>query len=154
MTNLTSFNFDTILQLLVAFVGAYLVAFWFSLVVWTFRDIRARTRDLLLQFLAVLLVLLFSLPGLVLYFVLRPRETLSEAYERSLEEETLLQEIEEQQVCPGCKRRIEADFVVCPTCRTELRRQCNHCKRTLHLSWGVCPYCAGEVTGVRAVKTA
>lgn len=144
-------NFDAILQLLVAFVGAYFVAFWFSLVVWTFRDIRARSRDLLLQLLSVLVVLLFNVAGMVLYFVLRPRETLAEAYERSLEEETLLQEIEEQQLCPGCKRRVDADFVVCPTCRTELKRQCGQCKRVIQLSWGICPYCATEV---RALNTA
>ncbi|MDO8674481.1 MAG: zinc ribbon domain-containing protein [Dehalococcoidia bacterium] len=145
-------NFDAImpfLQLAIAFVGAYLVALWFSLVVWTFRDVRARSRDIILQFMSVLLVLIFSLPGLVLYFVLRPRDTLAEAYERSLEEETLLQDIEERQICPGCQRNIEADFIVCPSCRTELKRQCNQCRRAIRLSWDVCPYCAGAIRVVK-----
>ena len=69
-----------------------------SIVIWTFRDIRSRSRDIFAQILATLMVLvffpLFPLPGLALYMLLRPRETLSEVYERSLEEEALLQGIE------------------------------------------------------------
>ena len=48
------------------------------------------------------MVAILNVPGLLIYIFLRPRETLSEAYERSLEEEALLQEIEEKPVCPGC----------------------------------------------------
>lgn len=34
---------------LTAFAGAFLVALWISLVVWTYRDIRSRARDPLVQ---------------------------------------------------------------------------------------------------------
>ena len=33
-----------ILQLAVVFLGAYLFAVWISMIIWTFRDIRARAR--------------------------------------------------------------------------------------------------------------
>jgi RNA polymerase subunit RPABC4/transcription elongation factor Spt4 len=91
--------------------------------------------------LATLVVLLFGPLGVPIYLILRPRETLAEAYERSLEEEALLQDIEEREVCPGCKRRVEPDFIICPDCHTELKKVCQNCNRLLYLVWSVCPYC-------------
>ena len=129
----------------IAAVGAYLAALWLSLIIWTFRDIRSRTRDILAQILATLVVATFNLPGLVIYFMLRPRETLAEAYERSLEEEALLQGIEDIEECPGCGGRVQPDYIVCPTCHTKLKRACIHCGKPLNLRWTVCPYCTGAV---------
>jgi hypothetical protein len=137
-------NVEFLIQVAVALVVAYFVAFWVAMILWTLRDIRSRTRNMLTAFFAVLLVLVFSLPGLILYLLLRPRETIAEAYERTLEEESLLQEIEEQGACPKCKARVEDDFLLCPNCRTRLKKICSGCGRSLHLKWGVCPYCARE----------
>ena len=134
-------NIGVILQVIIALFGAFFLAFWVSLVIWTFRDVRSRSRDIFAQLLATLMVLVFNLPGLFLYFILRPQETLVEAYERSLEEEALLQDIEERSVCPGCKRKIQSDFVICPDCHTRLKKSCPNCRRLLHLKWNVCPYC-------------
>lgn len=125
-------------------LGAYLAVLWLSLAVWTYQDLGSRSRDGLAQALAALLVLVFSLPGLILYLLLRPRETLAEAYERSLQEESLLQAIEEQLVCPNCRRRVEPEYLVCPTCRTHLKRPCPSCQRPLQLRWEVCPYCGQQ----------
>lgn len=136
---------DTIIQIVVALVGAYAAAFWFCLVVWTFRDIQKRSRDVVVQVLATALVLLFNVPGLILYTILRPPETLAEAYARSLEEESLMQDIEDRQACPNCKRRVRSDYKVCPTCRAELKRPCTQCGRLLQLGWRVCPYCGIDV---------
>jgi RNA polymerase subunit RPABC4/transcription elongation factor Spt4 len=136
----------TVIQVVLALVGAYGAAFWFCLVVWTFRDIQKRSRDALVQILATILVLLFNVPGLILYTILRPPETLAEAYARSLEEESLIQDIEERQSCPGCKRQVQADYQVCPTCQTQLKRPCTSCGRLLQLGWRICPYCGVDAT--------
>ena len=137
-----------------ALLGAFLTAMWIAVVIWTFRDIRSRSRDIFAQILATLMVLvffpLFPLPGLVLYVILRPRETLSEIYERSLEEEALLQGIEERMACPGCNRRIEEEFMICPTCHTRLKKACPACGRLLHLRWNICAYCGAVQTSVKA----
>jgi RNA polymerase subunit RPABC4/transcription elongation factor Spt4 len=137
-----------------ALFAAFLTAVWISVVLWTFRDIRARTRDVFAQILATIMVLIFfpffPFPGLILYFLLRPRETLSEVYERSLEEEALLQGIEERMACPGCNRRIEEEFMVCPTCHTRLKKACPACGRLLHLRWNLCPYCGAVQTTAKA----
>jgi RNA polymerase subunit RPABC4/transcription elongation factor Spt4 len=136
-----------------ALLGAFMTAMWIAVVIWTFRDIRSRSRDIFAQILATLMVLiffpLFPLPGLVLYLILRPRETLSEIYERSLEEEALLQGIEERLACPGCNRRIEEDFMICPTCHTRLKKACPACGRLLHLRWNICAYCGAVQTAVK-----
>ncbi len=132
---------ETIIQVVIALFGAYTTAFWFCLIVWTFRDIQKRTHDVLVQILATLLVLLFNLPGLLLYTILRPPETLAESYARSLEEESLMQDIEERHACPNCKYRVEPDYMICPSCSTELKRACPSCNRLTHLGWQICPYC-------------
>ena len=132
--------------------GAYFIAFWFSLIVWTFRDIRTRSRDLFTQALGTLLVVPpppVNLGGLILYFILRPRETLAEMYERSLEEEALLQGLEDVDVCSACKQLVEPDYVICPHCYTQLKRKCADCGRLLELDWTVCAYC-----GSRSLHTA
>ncbi len=144
---------ETIVQIVVALLGAYVAAFWFCLVVWTFRDVQKRTRDVLVQVLATLLVLLFNLPGLLLYTILRPPETLAEGYARSLEEESLMQDIEERQACPKCKHRTEPDFQVCPSCSTQLKRPCASCSRLLELGWRTCPYCGSVAEQLQLERT-
>ena len=132
-----------ILLAIVAFISAFTAAFWMSLIIWTFRDMRLRSRDIFAQLLASLVVLIFGPLGMLIYLILRPQETLSEAYARTLEEEALLQDItEEQPVCPECKRRIEPDFIICPACHTELRKACPNCGRLMLMRWEICPYCA------------
>ncbi len=122
-------------------IGAYLVAIYIGLVVWTFRDIRSRTRDVLGQILAVLLVAVFTLPGVLIYVLLRPKETLAEEYERSLAEEAVLQDLHERRTCPSCQRRIEESFVLCPYCEHRLRDTCVNCGELVDLDWIVCPHC-------------
>ena len=139
---------------LAAFFGAFVVALWVSLVIWAFRDMRARTRDAFAQLLAALMVLVLGPFGVILYFMLRPRETLAEKYERSLEEEALLQDIEDRQICPGCKQAIEPDYVLCPVCHTRLRHPCVHCGRLIHPRWTLCPYCAQSQRPVPGVERA
>lgn len=122
-------------------LGAFLAAFWISLVVWTFRDVRSRTDDVFFQLLAVLLVLGLNVLGLFLYLMLRPRETLAERYERALAEEALLQDIEVRPVCPACEAEVEPDFMLCPACHAVLKRRCPECGRLNEIGWDICPYC-------------
>jgi RNA polymerase subunit RPABC4/transcription elongation factor Spt4 len=132
------------LQVLVALGGAYLIALWFVLAVWTFRDIETRSRSVVTQVFSTLLVVLFWVPGLLLYRLLRPSETLDEAYQRSLEEEYLIQDLEELPLCPSCNHFVEDDFQLCPHCNTQLREPCRNCERLIDLRWEVCPYCGTQ----------
>jgi Double zinc ribbon len=122
--------------------GAVLAALWLGMVLWTLRDMRARSRDVLAQGAVTLMVAVLNVFGLILYLMLRPRETLAEAYERSLEEEALLQGIEEKPVCPGCGRPSNVLWQVCPHCHTRLKKPCIQCGQLLDLPWNLCPFCA------------
>ena len=84
---------ETILQAAAAVCGAFAALLLVSLLVWTARDVASRSRDRLARLGAVLLVLLVPLVGLVAYLLLRPRETVSERYERELIEEILAREV-------------------------------------------------------------
>ena len=64
---------SSVFLILVAFGGSFLAALWLALIVWTWRDIRNRARDLLAQVLAVLVVAVLNLPGVLVYLILRPQ---------------------------------------------------------------------------------
>jgi RNA polymerase subunit RPABC4/transcription elongation factor Spt4 len=128
--------------------GVWALLLWLSIIVWVYRDIRDRTRDLGLQVLAVFVVMMFfpgfNIPGLALYLMLRPRETLEEAYARSLEEEALLREIGDEGMCPSCRRFVERGWRLCPFCATQLKDVCGKCEQLLSFNWVACPYCGTE----------
>ena len=140
---------SNILLIVTAWSGAFLITLWLSLVIWTYRDIRARARDPLARILAVLTVAILSIPGLVVYLIIRPSRTLEEEYQQTLEEEALLQSIEDIPVCPGCGRRIQADWMICPGCHTKLKKSCHECGKLMDLPWNLCPYCGTPVPGMR-----
>ncbi len=132
-----------------AFAAAFIATLWVSLIIWTIRDVRRRSKDPMARILAVLIVTLLFLPGMLIYAILRPARTLDEEFQQSLEEEALLQTIEDIPLCPGCSRKIQSDWIVCPNCQTKLKKKCQHCKALMELPWNICPYCATTVPGMR-----
>ena len=144
---------SNLLLVLTAFGGAFLAALWIALVIWTFRDIRTRSRDPLVQILSTLLVTVLNLPGVLVYLILRPQRTLEEAYQRTLEEEALLQALEDLPLCPGCERRVKDDWQVCPNCHTRLKKSCHNCGKLMELPWNICPFCGAPAPGTRREST-
>ena len=145
-------SWQSIVALIGAILGAYGVVLWLGIIVWTYRDISERTRDTWSHSVAVVLVAIFNIPGLFLYLILRPNETLADVYERKLETEAIKQEMAEQRrSCPTCQRLVKDEFLICPHCRTSLREPCPSCDRALELNWTACPYCG--VQGPQATVT-
>jgi RNA polymerase subunit RPABC4/transcription elongation factor Spt4 len=140
---------NNIITGLVTWGAAFLVALWLSLIFWTYRDIRLRARDPFLRILSIIVVALLFLPGVVIYLILRPAYTLEDEYQHTLEEEALLQSIEDVPVCPGCGRRIQPAWMVCPNCHTRLKKPCHQCHNLMELSWNLCPYCGTPAPGMR-----
>jgi hypothetical protein len=133
---------ETAAQIAIVVGVAYVLVLWVAAVVWVYRDISSRSRDPFSQVIGLVLVIFFSLPGLIIYLILRPKQTLADAYDRQLEAEALLHEIQEQATCPSCRRKVEGDFIACPFCRTTLRAPCENCGKALAMTWVLCPYCA------------
>lgn len=137
------------LEWVVALLGGLLVAFWVGIIVWTWRDIRHRSSDIFAALLATLLAVI-PIFGPLLYLLLRPRETLAEQYDRALEEEALLREIEQAPSCHKCGRPVNVDWQFCPFCESELRQPCPECGQLLDPAWKRCPRCG--VYPVRSKK--
>jgi hypothetical protein len=131
----------------------YAVLLWLGTAYWAFRDMQARTENPILPYFAAALIIFFTpllfLFAVILYLIIRPRETLAEVYERSLAEESLLAEVEKNELCPVCRDRIQPDWLVCPNCRTRLHRVCPSCNRLADPSWPLCAYCGRDFEGTR-----
>lgn len=63
----------------------FLVAIWFALVFWTYADSRRRLQDPVLIGSATIAALIFPFAGALVYAIVRPPETLDDAYERELD---------------------------------------------------------------------
>ncbi len=132
---------DSIVIILTAIALSFILALWISLIIWTIRDIRQRTKDRLFRFLSVLSVAVFNFPGLVIYMILRPRHTFTEYYQTALEEEALLQSIEGFGTCSECGHQIKSDWKFCPYCTNILFSECKSCGTLLNPDWIACPQC-------------
>jgi RNA polymerase subunit RPABC4/transcription elongation factor Spt4 len=135
---------QTIFRATILYVGLI----WLAAAYWAYRDLRQRTANPLLPYGAAATIILFTpifFPlAVILYRIVRPPETVSEASERSLAEEAMLVEVEKQHHCAACKRPIEADWLICPHCRTRLRRVCSSCGRLVETDWSLCAYCGKD----------
>jgi hypothetical protein len=134
-------NIATVVGVIVAVFGAFIFAFWIAMGIWTFNDIRSRSRDWLAILLACVLVLIFPIVGWVLYLMIRPKETLAEVYDRALEEEALLREIEETLACASCGVPAKETWVYCPNCHAQLQHTCPSCGNLVRNEWEICVYC-------------
>jgi hypothetical protein len=138
-------SLESTLKLGAIILLSYALVLWLSAIVWVYRDAKNRTSDQTSQMIAVLLVAVFNVPGLIVYLVIRPQATMADAYERSLETEAVLHELQlTANSCQTCRRPIDDDFNVCPHCRTVLREGCRSCGRAIRTSWLACPYCATD----------
>jgi len=134
-----------LVQLGLRALAVYWVIFWLAAAYWAFRDLQLRTDNPVLPYLAAALVIVFTpiffIAAIVIYRIVRPHEKSDEVYERTLAQEAMLSEIETVKNCPGCRRRINDEWIVCPTCRTRLNRVCPNCTRLVGLDWSICAWC-------------
>ena len=138
-------SLESALRLVALVLIAYALVLWLSALVWVYRDVRSRTADQTSQIIAVVLVAVFNLPGLVVYLVIRPQGTMEGLFERSIENEAMLHELQlSANACQSCRRPIEDDFAICPWCRIVLREPCRNCGKAVRTSWAACPYCTAD----------
>jgi hypothetical protein len=145
---------NLIVQVLWAGIAAYVVILWLATAWWSLHDLRRRHADPAMPYLAAAMIViaspvLFPL-ALIVYWILRPAETLAEARERELEE--LLEELDPIETgCPGCRRGVDPSWLSCPSCRSRIAYQCAACGRAMELDWSLCAWC-GEEFGGRGVR--
>ncbi len=145
---ITAFFESPLVQLGIQAIGVYVVVIWLASAYWAFRDMQGRTANPVVPYLAAALVIgftpVFFLFGVLVYRIIRPQERLGEAYERGLAEEALIAEIEQIEHCATCGRKVDEDWIICPTCRTRLKRVCPHCTKLVGLDWSLCAWCGRD----------
>jgi RNA polymerase subunit RPABC4/transcription elongation factor Spt4 len=129
-------------------IAIYFVILWLAAAYWAFRDMQLRTENPILPYLAAAFIIVFTpifFPlAVFVYRIIRPQEKIGEVYERNLAEEALLAEVEAIRSCPTCARRINDEWIICPTCRTRLNRVCPNCSRLVGLDWSLCAWCGKD----------
>lgn len=123
------------------FLGVSSLFLWLSLIIWVVKDARSRSRDILAALISGLLVLILTIPGFLIYLLLRPGETITQRYEKALEEEVLLNEIRQKRQCIECGNTLLPEWLVCPQCGQSLRSRCNNCDSVIESEWAYCPFC-------------
>jgi RNA polymerase subunit RPABC4/transcription elongation factor Spt4 len=126
----------------------YLVVLWIASAYWAYRDMQQRSDNAILPYLVAAGIILFT-PFLFflavwVYKIIRPHEKVGEVWERNLAEEALLNEVEAVPHCPTCERRVDPEWIICPSCRTRLNRVCPNCSRLVGLDWSLCAWCGKD----------
>jgi hypothetical protein len=135
-------------QLALQAIAIYLIILWLAGAYWAFRDMQQRTENPILPYVAASFIIVFTpifFPlAIFVYKIIRPHEKIGEVYERNLAEEALLAEVEAIHSCPTCARRVNDEWIICPTCRTRLNRVCPNCSRLVGLDWSLCAWCGKD----------
>jgi RNA polymerase subunit RPABC4/transcription elongation factor Spt4 len=126
----------------------YLIVIWLATAYWAFRDMQQRSDNVIVPYLAAAGIILFTPVGFIfavwVYKIIRPHEKIGDVWERNLAEEALLAEVEAIHHCPGCDRRINDEWIICPSCRTRLNRVCPNCSRLVGMDWSLCAWCGKD----------
>lgn len=137
-------------------IGAYIGVLWLALAFSVIRDARRRPMSPVMHAVALMLAFVPPFLGALVYFVLRPPQTLEEQRAIEMEEKALFDPgangTAPTRPCPNCGRDIERAFIICPYCRTEFARRCANCEHMLRLGWSICPYCGTEVVAPGDVR--
>jgi RNA polymerase subunit RPABC4/transcription elongation factor Spt4 len=145
---LAGFFGSPVVQLALQAIAIYLIILWLAGAYWAFRDMQQRTENPILPYVAASFIILFTpifFPlAIFVYKIIRPHEKIGEVYERNLAEEALLAEVEAIKSCPTCARRVNDEWIICPTCRTRLNRVCPNCSRLVGLDWSLCAWCGKD----------
>ena len=145
---LAGFFSSPIVQLALQAIAVYLIILWLAGAYWAFRDMQQRTENPILPYVAASFIIVFTpifFPlAIFVYKIIRPHEKIGEVYERNLAEEALLAEVEAIKSCPTCARRVNDEWIICPTCRTRLNRVCPNCSRLVGLDWSLCAWCGKD----------
>ncbi|MCI8367444.1 MAG: zinc ribbon domain-containing protein [Eggerthellaceae bacterium] len=125
-------------------VVVLLIILYILSIVWVVRD--AYLRGTLWYIWGI--VALVPVLGLIAYCMLRPPLLSVDRDEQELEIALKQRQLMKYGECATCGYPVEADYVLCPNCHTQLKNLCSHCQHALDPAWQICPYCATPVGGV------
>ena len=118
-----------------------LVILYVLSIVWVVRDAYLRGTPWYIW----AIVALVPVVGIIAYCLLRPPMLQIDRNEQELEVALKQRQLMKYGECATCGYPVEADYVLCPNCHTQLKNLCTHCEHALEPTWTVCPYCATPV---------
>lgn len=118
-----------------------LVIFWIVVLYWVWLDSGDRTSSLGARIGYVLLATVLFIPGLIIYLLIRPPQTIEEIYWADLERRYLKYETSELGDCVRCGTQLYPGYTYCPNCRLLLKVKCPNCTVEMDKHCKYCPSC-------------
>ena len=131
------------LQTAVTVLVVLLVVLYVLSIAWVVRDAYMRGT----RWYVWAIVALVPVVGVIAYCLLRPAMLQIDRDEQELEIALKQRELMKYGECASCGYPVESDYILCPSCNTQLKNLCGRCNHALEPSWTVCPYCATAVAG-------
>lgn len=123
-----------------------LVIFWLVVVGWVWADSGERTTKRSLRILYILIVFILNIPGLIIYLIIRPSETIEQIYWGDLERRYLKFETSELGDCPSCCTQLYPGYEHCPNCGFEIKKKCPSCQMLVSRDSKYCVYCGTQIS--------
>ena len=141
LDGVTKINFGFVWSLF----GVALLAFWLVVLYWVWLDSGDRITNKGVRIAYVLLTAVLFVPGLIIYLLIRPSQTIEEIYWADLERRYLKYETAELGDCPRCGAQLYPGFTFCPDCRLRLKIKCSVCEVEMDKKYKYCPSCGNEM---------
>ncbi|OIP98768.1 hypothetical protein AUK40_01080 [Candidatus Wirthbacteria bacterium CG2_30_54_11] len=134
------------------FLGLSLAAMWILSIYWVYQDIFTRSKNAVLQIVAIVVAIVFPFAGLLMYVLLRPGQTMEERRLQLLDEKIMRRQIGDLALCPHCRKSVDDDFLFCPFCRKKIKDTCPGCEHIVTRQYEVCPYCGYDLQMAKTSK--
>ena len=126
-------------------LGMVLILFWLVMIGWVWIDSGERTSKNSVRFVYLLLVIFLNIPGLVIYLIVRPSETIEQIYWADLERRYLKYETAELGDCSKCGSQLLPGYVHCSNCGNEIKRRCPKCGVLINKDHKFCENCGTQL---------
>lgn len=123
-----------------------LVVLYILSIIWVVRDAYMRGATWYIWGIVALVPII----GIIAYCLMRPPMLQLDKDEQELEVALKQRQLQKYGECATCGYPVEAEYVICPNCHTQLKNLCSHCNHALDPAWTICPYCATPVGGGRS----
>ena len=126
-------------------LGVIILLFWLVIIGWVWIDSGERTSKTSIRVVYLLLVIFLNIPGLIIYLIVRPSETIEQIYWADLERRYLKYETSELGDCPKCGHQLLPGFVFCSNCGNEIKRRCPKCSVMMNKDLKFCSNCGTQL---------
>ena len=126
-------------------LGFVLVIFWLFVIGWVWVDSGERTSKKNSRIGYILLVVLLNIPGLIIYLIIRPSETIEEIYWADLERRYLKYETADLGDCPECGSQLFPGYVHCTNCGYTIKIKCPQCDVLVDKDHKFCEFCGFQL---------